>query len=418
MQRKLFSGQWKYKEGIIISTIILLLGFALEWIFYPQSIQAPSWPVNISLVIALPVLLMVLNRFFKKYQFVQWLRQVPAAMSSVLLYTVLVFGIGFISQTEESASLFVRKIGLTHLTSSFTMVLAHVFLLLTLGMVTIKRLKPFQGKNIGFFLNHFGLWIIMAGVFFGSADFYRLSVPLVEGKKPTHVAFDAQTGEKFRIPVFLELIDFEMDVYNPQLYWLDSSYSVKPNPKQKAVLYIDEGLEFQNTVWQFKVREYIPYAIFTRDKSSYKSSQMPGSAPAALIEAYNTQTGDSIRSWVSSGSFVMRAATMSIEHNLKLAMARPEAKEYRSVIAYKHQNGMADTVTVRVNQPVKIGAWKVYQQSYDADKGAWSDLSVVELITDPWLPVVYVGIFMMLAGGVYIFWIGRGDIKNTVDKNT
>jgi hypothetical protein len=39
--------------------------------------------------------------------------------------------------------------------------------------------------------------------------------------------------------------------------------------------------------------------------------------------------------------------------------------------------------------------------------GKWSTESYVELVKDPWLPAVYVGIFMIMAGALYLFWMGR-----------
>lgn len=35
--------------------------------------------------------------------------------------------------------------------------------------------------------------------------------------------------------------------------------------------------------------------------------------------------------------------------------------------------------------------------------GKWSNVSVFELVTDPWLPIVYTGIFMLLIGAVGMF---------------
>jgi len=61
---------------------------------------------------------------------------------------------------------------------------------------------------------------------------------------------------------------------------------------------------------------------------------------------------------------------------------------------------------LQVNKPFKVDDWKIYQLSYDSNLGRWSDVSVIELIRDPWLPVVYTGIFLMLAGSVYMFWMG------------
>jgi cytochrome c biogenesis factor len=41
--------------------------------------------------------------------------------------------------------------------------------------------------------------------------------------------------------------------------------------------------------------------------------------------------------------------------------------------------------------------------------GRWSDSSVLELIRDPWLPVVYAGILLMMAGAVFLFILGKSQ---------
>ncbi len=38
--------------------------------------------------------------------------------------------------------------------------------------------------------------------------------------------------------------------------------------------------------------------------------------------------------------------------------------------------------------------------------GAQSQISILELVSDPWLPLVYTGIYMMLAGAVCMFLSG------------
>ena len=48
----------------------------------------------------------------------------------------------------------------------------------------------------------------------------------------------------------------------------------------------------------------------------------------------------------------------------------------------------------------------IYQYSYDDSKGKYSDTSLFELVRDPWLKVVYTGIFMLLAGALFLFIAG------------
>ena len=63
---------------------------------------------------------------------------------------------------------------------------------------------------------------------------------------------------------------------------------------------------------------------------------------------------------------------------------------------------------VDVNKPYEVDGWKIYQYGYDTQMGAQSQISILELVSDPWLPLVYTGIYMMLAGAVCMFIFGRG----------
>ena len=56
--------------------------------------------------------------------------------------------------------------------------------------------------------------------------------------------------------------------------------------------------------------------------------------------------------------------------------------------------------TIEVNKPVEVDGWKIYQYGYDTQMGAMSQTSILELISDPWLPLVYTGIYMMLGGAL------------------
>ena len=58
---------------------------------------------------------------------------------------------------------------------------------------------------------------------------------------------------------------------------------------------------------------------------------------------------------------------------------------------------------VEVNKPLMVNGWKIYQYGYDTARGNRSNYSVFSLVRDPWLPLVYAGIFMMLAGAVCLF---------------
>ena len=81
-------------------------------------------------------------------------------------------------------------------------------------------------------------------------------------------------------------------------------------------------------------------------------------------------------------------------------------KRYASEILIQTKSGQSIEATVDVNKPVEVEGWKIYQYGYDTKMGALSQTSILELVSDPWLPLVYTGIYMMLAGAVFMFILG------------
>lgn len=81
-------------------------------------------------------------------------------------------------------------------------------------------------------------------------------------------------------------------------------------------------------------------------------------------------------------------------------------KRFASEIQVLTKSGKRIQTTVDVNKPVEVDGWKIYQYGYDTQMGAKSQISILELVSDPWLPLVYTGIYMMLAGAVCMFILG------------
>jgi cytochrome c biogenesis protein ResB len=80
-----------------------------------------------------------------------------------------------------------------------------------------------------------------------------------------------------------------------------------------------------------------------------------------------------------------------------------QPKRYASEIVVRTKSGNVKHAIVDVNKPVRINGWKIYQYGYDTQKGAQSQMSILELVRDPWLPAVYAGIYLMLFGALLMF---------------
>ena len=75
-------------------------------------------------------------------------------------------------------------------------------------------------------------------------------------------------------------------------------------------------------------------------------------------------------------------------------------KRFASDITVYTEDGKTVPGTVEVNKPLKVNGWKIYQYGYDVRMGPESTYSVFQLVQDPWIFWVYLGIFMMIAGAL------------------
>ena len=86
-------------------------------------------------------------------------------------------------------------------------------------------------------------------------------------------------------------------------------------------------------------------------------------------------------------------------------------KRFASAIQIQTQSGKTIQAVVEVNKPFEVDGWKIYQYSYDTRLGAKSQMAVLELVSDPWQPLVYTGIYMMLAGALLLLTYTRWSYK-------
>ncbi len=61
---------------------------------------------------------------------------------------------------------------------------------------------------------------------------------------------------------------------------------------------------------------------------------------------------------------------------------------------------------VEVNRPVSFKGYSLYQDGYDQSRGPNSEYSILLVVRDPWISLVYTGIFMLLAGAMGLIIYG------------
>lgn len=88
-------------------------------------------------------------------------------------------------------------------------------------------------------------------------------------------------------------------------------------------------------------------------------------------------------------------------------------KRFASDVTVYTKDGKNISGTVEVNKPLKVNGWKIYQYGYDVMRGPESAYSVFQMVRDPWILWVYIGIFMMLAGAICLmFFMAPKPVKS------
>lgn len=263
------------------------------------------------------------------------------------------------------------------LKGSWPFAMTYFMLLINLALTVGRRARSFRLQDIGFILNHAGLFILLIASGLGAADSRHLFMNINEGESLDY-AEDYETGDALVFPFNITLEDFSMEYYPPKFFLIDAKRGIMEQLSEES----SQG-----------------YKVAT-DSLSDKA----GFAPEALISVKGP--GVDTAGWVSSGSYMQPRKLMQIDQFRYISMGDPETKSYCSRVVLSRDNESGRREEIRVNHPVKSGSWCIYQFSYDRQMGNHSKYSILELVRDPWIIPAYIGLFMLMAGAVSLFWKG------------
>ncbi len=404
----LWSFPWGYRESFIIAVGLAVTGLFMQSVIGTETFIHLGWPYNLITGLAYTGLLLIIHSAFRNHPLVQWLSSIPASISAISVFSFMAILLGLFPQKGGNTIVILRNLNLSKLNQSYPFLLSQIYFVTILGFVILRKAFPLKGRNIGFLLNHTGLWLILFAALIGSGDLKRLIVNLYEDEDYINMAADMQF-KQYKFPFSLKLIDFNIEEYSPKLVIFDNETHQKITGKKKYNGEIKNDLEISMLNWNITVKYFIPGSVPAGN--TYVSSEREGSSPAALIYAVNNNTKDSVSGWITCGSYKITPQFLQLDERCSLAMTIPEPRKYNSLIDVYYGNEIHDTISLVVNKPVNIKGWILYQVGYNNRMGKWSDLSIIELVRDPWLPVVYAGIFILLAGAIYLFWRGK-EIKD------
>ena len=399
--RNFWESPWGYAESFFIGIGLILSGFAIEVVTTNSSLESIVFPYSIYLLVGYILLLITFYISGRNTLVVQWLIKIPASITSIVLITLLVMIMGIIPQTTSDSE-FISSFGLNRITSNWAFLFILVFFLSCLGMVIINRIALFKWSDVGFVLNHLGLFIALIAGTFGIGDLQRMVIEVNENQA-NFIAVDKYKNE-FDLDFAIYLEDFVREEYNPKIAIVDNNDGqIISNNGINSYLII-EGNTYSFKNYSIEIMDYLESAA--RFGDSYHRNNEIGSPPAVKIKVTNNDIGDQSVDWISCGSFTQQYLSYKLNAYYSIVMTIPEVKKFESNIQILTKDGERIPVKLEVNKPYTYEGWKLYQYGYDETKAKWSTKSIIELVRDPWLPFVYLGIFMMILGSVYIFWVG------------
>lgn len=361
-----------------------------------------------------------------------------AAIPAIAAAAILTLIMGVTKQVAEGKRP-MDPVGLTKMLSFWPFILVYVWMTAIVGEVTINQIARFSWRRFPTLVSHVGLFLILTCGTLGSADMLRVKMYCETGQ-PEWRGLDA-FNNVHQLPVAIQLEKFTIDEYPPKLMLIDKTGRPLPQDKPENLL-VDNGMKsgqlldckidilkrIDNAVpvMLSKMIGKMPEGMMgnirmdslgqARNKDGYIASDASGSACALLVRVTRgvnaNGSSDSnlikgqkqvVTGWITSGSYLFPYQALRLKDGRMLAMPNREPRRFASLVNIYTQSGQNIQTEIEVNKPFTIEGWKIYQLSYNEQMGKWSNLSVFELVTDPWLPVVYIGIFMLLIGAVGMF---------------
>jgi len=396
--RKIWEHPWQFAESFIILSTSVVLAFLLEFFSNNSSEIILNYPTNIYFLGSFIIIVSVLFFIFKKTKLFNWLYSGKLAIASIIWLLILVILMGIINQDEMNNNL-ISRLGLNNIINSKAFYIVQLFLLVNLFTVILSKLNSFSLRNTSFIINHLGLFILIISLSFGAADIQKYSIKLDKKNYIWHVE---NATSKTELPFALKLKDFDIEMFPAKIAIVEnkSDEIIKGN-KRIISANKDSIIQFNN--YEISLLEYLPNAVFVGEKYHFVNDQ--GAAPAAKLIIKNNETIKTC--WISCGSFMYPSKFFAIDSKYTLAMLEPEPKSFQSKIEVTYKNSERENIILKVNQPINILGWDIYQTDYNKEMGKWSEYSIIEIVKDPWLNFVYIGIFMMIFGAIALIFLGK-----------
>jgi hypothetical protein len=216
-----------------------------------------------------------------------------------------------------------------------------------------------------------------------------------------HVAIPAMA-----LAVVLTIV-MGLTIQSPDGRWFSNMLSFWPFVLVYMLIALILGQVIINRAMHFKWKRDIPFMLNHLGLFLAMTTATLGNADVQRLRMIATEGQPEWRAVADNG--MVKTMPMSIELKKFIMETYDDGspKRYASVLKIAEKQGEEFEATIDVNKPIVVDGWKIYQYGYDTSMGAESKISILELVSDPWLPLVYAGIYMMLGGAVCMFAFGK-----------
>jgi hypothetical protein len=216
-----------------------------------------------------------------------------------------------------------------------------------------------------------------------------------------HVAIPAMA-----LAVVLTIV-MGLTIQSPDGRWFSNMLSFWPFVLVYMLIALILGQVIINRAMHFKWKRDFPFMLNHLGLFLAMTTATLGNADVQRLRMITTEGQPEWRAVAENG--LVKTMPMSIELKKFIMETYDDGspKRYASVIKIAEKSGKEFEATIDVNKPIVVDGWKIYQYGYDTSMGAESKISILEMVSDPWLPLVYAGIYMMLGGAVCMFAFGK-----------
>jgi hypothetical protein len=275
-------------------------------------------------------------------------------------------------------------------------------MLLIIGIAAFRRLV----RVPGLLLIHAGCVLILAGGMWGSQAGHNLQkklfgtdkihsgrMAIYEGTSDNLVVLDG-SGEQKELPFSLKLKDFRIEYYKP------AYLRIQTRQGRQWKIPVEAGKEFPlgeeaGTIKIIKAYENFKIGM-EEGKSVPFDDPSPGTNPT--LEVQITEPGGQ-----TSTQYVFELFPGHSHGQDKFLLSYHRViRDYISELQIVKDGKVVAEKDIEVNHPLHFGGYHFYQSSYD-DKAF--QYTVLQVVSDTGLYVVYAGYWMLCIGVIWHLWL-------------